>query len=137
MATGENIIVRQLMKGVKPTESEISKIEKKYTNEDIKDLAIGILKQDKNIIEESISNYNQYQEKSRQLDDALISTGNAINIIAKSVKQVEALPLNIGVENKLNEFSRTTNQNEERIKKINEGIPEKKKKKMMIFSKNL
>ena len=129
MATGENIIVRQLMKGVKPTESEISKIEKKYTNEDIKDLAIGILKQDKNIIEESISNYNQYQEKSRQLDDALISTGNAINIIAKSVKQVEALPLNIGVENKLNEFSRTTNQNEERIKKINEGIPEIQRKK--------
>ena len=128
MATGENIIVRQLMKGVKPTESEISKIEKKYTNEDIKDLAIGILKQDKNIIEESISNYNQYQEKSRQLDDALISTGNAINIIAKSVKQVEALPLNIGVENKLNEFSRTTNQNE-RIKKINEGIPEIQRKK--------
>ncbi len=129
MATGENIIVRQLMKGVKPTESEISKIEKKYTNEDIKDLAIGILKQDKNIIEESISNYNQYQEKSRQLDDALISTGNAINIISKSVKQVEALPLNIGVENKLDEFSRTTNQNEERIKKINEGIPEIQRKK--------
>lgn len=65
MATGENIIVRQLMKGVKPTESEIRKIETKYTNEDLKDLAIGILKQDKNIIEESISNYNQYQEKSR------------------------------------------------------------------------
>lgn len=129
MATGENIIVRQLMKGVKPTESEIRKIETKYTNEDLKDLAIGILKQDKNIIEESISNYNQYQEKSRQLDDALISTGNAINIIAKSVKQVEALPLNIGVENKLNEFSRTTNQNEERIKKINEGIPEIQRKK--------
>ena len=129
MATGENIIVRQLMKGVKPTESEIRKIETKYTNEDLKDLAIGILKQDKNIIEESISNYNQYQEKSRQLDDALISTGNAINIIAKSVKQVEALPLNIGVENKLDEFSRTTNQNEERIKKINEGIPEIQRKK--------
>ena len=129
MATGENIIVRQLMKGVKPTESEIRKIETKYTNEDLKDLAIGILKQDKNIIEESISNYNQYQEKSRQLDDALISTGNAINIIAKSVKQVEAIPLNIGVENKLNEFSRTTNQNEERIKKINEGIPEIQRKK--------
>ena len=129
MATGENIIVRQLMKGVKPTESEIRKIETKYTNEDLKDLAIGILKQDKNIIEESISNYNQYQEKSRQLDDALISTGNAINIISKSVKQVEALPLNIGVENKLDEFSRTTNQNEERIKKINEGIPEIQRKK--------
>ena len=32
MATGENIIVRQLMKGVKPTESEIRKIETKYTN---------------------------------------------------------------------------------------------------------
>ena len=124
-----NVIVKQLMKGVLPENDDINNAENKFQDENAKDLAIQILKQDKNIIEESSNNYNEYQDKSRKLDDILLSTGNAINIVFKSVKDYQAIPIAEGVENKIQEFSRITNQNEERIKKINEGIPEIQRKK--------
>ena len=135
-----NVIVKQLMKGVLPENNDINNAENKFQDENAKDLAIQILKHDKNIIEESSNNYNEYQDKSRKLDDILLSTGNAINIVFKSVKDYQAIPIAEGVDIKIQEFTRNTNQNEERIKKIQEGIPDiqrKKKKKMMIFSKNL
>ena len=124
-----NVIVKQLMKGVLPENNDINNAENKFQDENAKDLAIQILKQDKNIIEESSNNYTEYQQKSRNLDDVLLLTGNAINIVFKSVKDHQAISITEGVENKIQEFSRITNQNEERIKKINEGIPEIQRKK--------
>ena len=124
-----NVIVKQLMKGVLPENNDINNAENKFQDENAKDLAIQILKQDKNIIEESSNNYNEYQDKSRKLDDILLSTGNAINIVFKSVKDYQAIPIAEGVDIKIQEFTRNTNQNEERIKKINEGIPEIQRKK--------
>ena len=134
-----SVIVKQLMKGVLPENEDIKKTEEKFKDENAKELAMQILKQDKYIVEESSKNYNEYQEKSKNLNEILLVTGNAINIVFKSVKDHQAVSITEGVENKIQEFSRITNQNEERIKKINEGIPEiqRKKKKMMIFSKNL
>ena len=124
-----NVIVKQLMKGVLPENNDISNAENKFQDENAKDLAIQILKQDKNIIEESSNNYNEYQDKSRKLDDILLSTGNAINIVFKSVKDYQAIPIAEGVDIKIQEFTRNTNQNEERIKKIQEGIPDIQRKK--------
>jgi hypothetical protein len=117
------------MKGVLPENNDISNAENKFQDENAKDLAIQILKQDKNIIEESSNNYNEYQDKSRKLDDILLSTGNAINIVFKSVKDYQAIPIAEGVDIKIQEFTRNTNQNEERIKKIQEGIPDIQRKK--------
>ena len=124
-----NVIVKQLMKGVLPENNDINNAENKFQYENAKDLAIQILKQDKNIIEESSNNYNEYQDKSRKLDDILLSTGNAINIVFKSVKDYQAIPIAEGVDIKIQEFTRNTNQNEERIKKIQEGIPDIQRKK--------
>ena len=124
-----NVIVKQLMKGVLPENNDINNAENKFQDENAKDLAIQILKHDKNIIEESSNNYNEYQDKSRKLDDILLSTGNAINIVFKSVKDYQAIPIAEGVDIKIQEFTRNTNQNEERIKKIQEGIPDIQRKK--------
>lgn len=124
-----SVIVKQLMKGVLPEKVDITNTEKKFKDENAKELAIQILKQDKNIVEESSNNYTEYQQKSRNLDDILLLTGNAINIVFKSVKDHQAISITEGVENKIKDFSRITNQNEERIKKINEGIPEIQRKK--------
>ncbi len=124
-----SVIVKQLMKGVLPEKVDITNTENKFKDENAKELAIQILKQDKNIIEESSNNYTEYQQKSRNLDDVLLLTGNAINIVFKSVKDHQAISITEGVENKIKDFSRITNQNEERIKKINEGIPEIQRKK--------
>ena len=112
-----------------PEKVDITNTENKFKDENAKELAIQILKQDKNIIEESSNNYTEYQQKSRNLDDVLLLTGNAINIVFKSVKDHQAISIIEGVENKIKDFSRITNQNEERIKKINEGIPEIQRKK--------
>ena len=117
------------MKRLIPEKVYITNTENKFKDENAKELAIQILKQDKNIIEESSNNYTEYQQKSRNLDDVLLLTGNAINIVFKSVKDHQAISITEGVENKIKDFSRITNQNEERIKKINEGIPEIQRKK--------
>jgi hypothetical protein len=134
-----NVIVKQLMKGVLPENEDIKKTEEKFRDENAKELAMQILKQDKYIVEESSKNYNEYQEKSKNLNEILLVTGNAINIVFKSVKDHQAVSITEGVENKIQEFSRITNQNEERIKKINEGIPEiqRKKKENDDFFKKL
>ncbi len=124
-----SVIVKQLMKGVLPENEDIKKTEEKFKDENAKELAMQILKQDKYIVEESSKNYNEYQEKSKNLNEILLVTGNAINIVFKSVKDHQAVSITEGVENKIQEFSRITNQNEERIKKINEGIPEIQRKK--------
>ena len=101
-----NVIVKQLMKGVLPENNDISNAENKFQDENAKDLAIQILKQDKNIIEESSNNYNEYQDKSRKLDDILLSTGNAINIVFKSVKDYQAIPIAEGVDIKIQFFKK-------------------------------
>ena len=44
-----SVIVKQLMKGVLPENNDISNAENKFQDENAKDLAIQILKQDKNI----------------------------------------------------------------------------------------
>ena len=55
-----SVIVKQLMKGVLPENEDIKKTEEKFRDENAKELAMQILKQDKNIIEESSNNYNEY-----------------------------------------------------------------------------
>ena len=124
-----SVIVKQLMKGVLPENEDIKKTEEKFKDENAKELAMQILKQDKYIVEESSKNYNEYQEKSKNLNEILLVTGNAINIVFKSVKDHQAISITEGVENKIKDFSRITNQNEERIKKIQEGIPDIQRKK--------
>ena len=125
-----SVIVKQVMRGVFPTNKDIDAVNAKYsTCEDTKNTAMKVLQQDKDIIIKSSDNFISYQKKSESIADSLSTIANSIDTISLSVKQRKAEPLFAGVDSKISEFSRVTNQNNDRIKKLSEGIPEIQRKK--------
>ena len=135
-----SIIVRNLMRGVFPKQEDVTNIDDKYQNDDYsKQLAFQVLNQDKQIILKSTEDFNNYKEINQNFDKCLMSARDAINTISLSVKKTENnnFDLDEGVDFKINEFERLTKENNDKIKKLNETIPEntrKRRKKSMVRS---
>ena len=126
-----SIIVRNLMRGVFPKQEDVTNIDQKYQNDDYsKQLAFSVLSQDKQIILKSTEDFNNYKEINQNFDKCLISARDAINTISLSVKKIENnnFDLDEGVDFKINEFERLTKENNDKIKKLNETIPENTRK---------
>ena len=126
-----SIIVRNLMRGVFPKQEDVTNIDQKYQNDDYsKQLAFSVLSQDKQIILKSTEDFNNYKEINQNFDKCLISARDAINTISLSVKKTENnnFDLDEGVDFKINEFERLTKENNDKIKKLNETIPENTRK---------
>ena len=126
-----SIIVRNLMRGVFPKQEDVTNIDQKYQNDDYsKQLAFSVLTQDKQIILKSTEDFNNYKEINQNFDKCLISARDAINTISLSVKKTENnnFDLDEGVDFKINEFERLTKENNDKIKKLNETIPENTRK---------
>ena len=126
-----SIIVRNLMRGVFPKQEDLTNIDQKYQNDDYsKQLAFSVLNQDKQIILKSTEDFNNYKEINQNFDKCLISARDAINTISLSVKKTENnnFDLDEGVDFKINEFERLTKENNDKIKKLNETIPENTRK---------
>ena len=126
-----SIIVRNLMRGVFPKQEDVTNIDQKYQNDDYsKQLAFSVLTQDKQIILKSTEDFNNYKEINQTFDKCLISARDAINTISLSVKKTENnnYDLDEGVDFKIKEFERLTKENNDKIKKLNETIPENTRK---------
>ena len=126
-----SIIVRNLMRGVFPKQEDVTNIDDKYQNDDYsKQLAFQVLNQDKQIILKSTEDFNNYKEINQNFDKCLISARDAINTISLSVKKTENnnFDLDEGVDFKIKEFERLTKENNDKIKKLNETIPENTRK---------
>ena len=126
-----SIIVRNLMRGVFPKQEDVTNIDDKYQNDDYsKQLAFQVLNQDKQIILKSTEDFNNYKEINQNFDKCLISARDAINTISLSVKKTENnnYDLDEGVDFKIKEFERLTKENNDKIKKLNETIPENTRK---------
>lgn len=123
------MIVKQIMRGVFPNQNDIDRVEHRYPFAPERRMAMEVLQQDKDVIIKSSDNFISYQNKSENISDKLSSIADCIEILSGSVKQRKAEPLFAGVDAKINEFDRTTNQNNESIKKLNESIPEIQRKK--------
>ena len=126
-----SIIVRNLMRGVFPKQEDVTNIDQKYQNDDYsKQLAFSVLTQDKQIILKSTEDFNNYKEINQNFDKCLISARDAINTISLSVKKTENnnYDLDEGVDFKIKEFERLTKENNDKIKKLNETIPENTRK---------
>ena len=126
-----SIIVRNLMRGVFPKQEDVTNIDDKYQNDDYsKQLAFQVLNQDKQIILKSTEDFNNYKEINQNFDKCLMSARDAINTISLSVKKTENnnYELDEGVDFKIKEFERLTKENNDKIKKLNETIPENTRK---------
>ena len=126
-----SIIVRNLMRGVFPKQEDVTNIDDKYQNDDYsKQLAYQVLIQDKQIILKSTEDFNNYKEINQNFDKCLMSARDAINTISLSVKKTENnnFDLDEGVDFKIKEFERLTKENNDKIKKLNETIPENTRK---------
>ena len=126
-----SIIVRNLMRGVFPKQEDVTNIDDKYQNDDYsKQLAFQVLNQDKQIILKSTEDFNNYKEINQNFDKCLMSARDAINTISLSVKKTENnnYDLDEGVDFKIKEFERLTKENNDKIKKLNETIPENTRK---------
>ena len=126
-----SIIVRNLMRGVFPKQEDVTNIDDKYQNDDYsKQLAFQVLIQDKQIILKSTEDFNNYKEINQNFDKCLMSARDAINTISLSVKKTENnnFDLDEGVDFKIKEFERLTKENNDKIKKLNETIPENTRK---------
>lgn len=123
------MIVKQIMRGVFPNQGDIDRVENRFPSEPERRMAMEVLQQDKDVIIKSSDNFISYQNKSENISDKLSSISNCIEIVSGSVKQRKAEPLFAGVDAKINEFERITNQNNEKIKKLNENISEIQRKK--------
>lgn len=126
-----SIIVRNLMRGVFPKQEDVMTIDQKYQDDDYsKQLAFQVLNQDKQIILKSTEDFNNFKEINQNFDKCLMSARDAINTISLSVKKTENnnFGLDEGVDFKIQEFERLTKENNDKIKKLNETIPENTRK---------
>ena len=119
---------KQIMRGVLPLQTDIDRVNKNYTGEK-QDLALKVLAQDKKLVNKSIDDFISYQRKNGTFSDSLNSIGKNVELIASSIKQRVAEPVYAGVEQKISEFTRIISQNEEKIKKDQETLPEIQRKK--------
>ena len=127
----ESIISKQLMIGVFPSEKYVSKIKMKYTSPESLELTNKILEQDKNLIIASNNNFEKSQELNSQMDEAILKVGNKLELLESSLmnngngENIYNKQLDI----KVDEYKIETEQNEEKVKNINETIQELQRKK--------
>jgi len=127
----ESMISKQLMIGVFPTEKYVNKIQMKYTSPESLELTKKILEQDKNLIIVSNTNFEKSQEINSQMDDAILKVGNKLELLESSLmnsgnnENIYDKQLDI----KVDEYKIETEQNEEKVKNINETIQELQRKK--------
>lgn len=121
----------QLMIGVYPTEKYVKKIKKKYPNENDFELPNKILEQDKNLIIASNKTFEKSQIINQEFDDVIKKGVECIDNIEKSFGNG-----NNGGKYNTNEldskvlgFKRETDSNDDKIKKINDSIPDLQRKK--------
>jgi len=122
----------QLMIGVYPTEKYVKKIKKKYPNKNDFELPNKILEQDKNLIKASNQNFEKSQIINQQFDDYIKQGVECIDNIEKTFSS------NVGnedknktkeLDSKVFDFKRETDSNDDKIKKINDSIPDLQRKK--------
>ena len=126
----ESILSTQLMMGVYPLEKYVDKVKKKYPKPEDFKLPNQILEQDKNLITVSNKNFEKVQEINSKLDDTIIKIGNHINLIEDSLSNsANDQPKTKELDLKVGSYERETEANKEKLKKINESIPEIQRKK--------
>ena len=136
----ESIMSTQLMMGVFPSEKYINKLKLKYKEPKESEFTNKILEQDKNLIAASNLNFEKCKELNSQMDDAILQVGNKLDLIESSlnnnneseIKYTKELDVKVG------EYKRETDKNEEKVKNLNDNIPElirKKKENEEFFKK--
>ena len=122
----ESMISKQLMIGVFPSEKYVNKIKMKYTSPESLELTNKILEQDKNLIIASNTNFEKSQELNSQMDDAILKVGNKLELLESSLMNSGNSEniYNKQLDIKVDEYKIETEQNEEKIKNINETIQE-------------
>ena len=127
----ESMISTQLMNGVFPSEKYVNKVRMKYTTPQELELPNKILEQDKNLIAASNMNFEKCQEINSQMDDAILKVGNKIELIESNLNNNNESEniYNKELESKVGEYKRETEQNEEKVKNLNESIQELTRKK--------
>jgi hypothetical protein len=127
----ESMISKQLMIGVFPSEKYVNKIKMKYTSPESLELTNKILEQDKNLIIASNTNFEKSQELNSQMDDAILKVGNKLELLESSLMNSGNSEniYNKQLDIKVDEYKIETEQNEEKIKNINETIQELQRKK--------
>ena len=127
----ESMISKQLMIGVFPSEKYVNKIKMKYTSPESLELTNKILEQDKNLIIASNTNFEKSQELNSQMDDAILKVGNKLELLESSLMNSGNSEniYNKQLDIKVDEYKIETEQNEEKIKNINEIIQELQRKK--------
>ena len=119
----------QLMMGVYPTQKYVNKIKKKYPTEEY-DLPYKVLEQDKNLIAASNNNFEKCLEINSQMDDTIMKVGNKLNLIEISFNSSNNEKRKTKeLDSKVGEFESQTNINNEKLKQINESIPDLQRKK--------
>ncbi len=127
----ESMISTQLMNGVFPSEKYVNKVRMKYTTPQELELPNKILEQDKNLIAASNMNFEKCQEINSQMDDAILKVGNKIELIESNLNNNNESEniYNKELDSKVGEYKRETEQNEEKVKNLNESIQELTRKK--------
>ena len=127
----ESMISKQLMIGVFPSEKYVNKIKMKYTSPESLELTNKILEQDKNLIIASNTNFEKSQELNSQMDDAILKVGYKLELLESSLMNSGNSEniYNKQLDIKVDEYKIETEQNEEKIKNINETIQELQRKK--------
>ena len=127
----ESMISTQLMNGVFPSEKYVNKVRMKYTTPQELELPNKILEQDKNLIAASNMNFEKCQEINSQMDDAILKVGNKIELIESNLNNNNESEnvYNKELDTKVGEYKRETEQNEEKVKNLNESIQELTRKK--------
>ena len=126
----ESMMSKQLLIGVYPSEKYVNKIKMKYTSPESIELTNKILEQDKNIIAVSNANFEKSQEINSQMDDAILKVGNKLELLESSLMNSSSENIyNKQLDIKVDEYKIETEQNEEKVKNLNETILEIQRKK--------
>ena len=126
----ESMMSKQLLIGVYPSEKYVNKIKMKYTSPESIELTNKILEQDKNIIAVSNANFEKSQEINSQMDDAILKVGNKLELLESSLMNSSSENIyNKQLDIKVDEYKIETDQNEEKVKNLNETILEIQRKK--------
>ena len=120
----------QLMIGVYPTEKYVKKIKKKYPSENDFELPNKILEQDKNLIYASNKNFEKSQMINQEFDDVIKKGVECIDNLEKSFSNSNGGKYQTKeLDSKVFDFKRETDTNDDKIKKINDSIPDLQRKK--------
>ena len=127
---GSSALANSLLSGVFPKEKYIKKIEKKYVTPGDINLTKRIIDQDKNMVISSMKYYEKNKEINEQFDEALFNLEKSIKVACSTFRQkIEDKPMSREVDVKMNEFSRETEQNKNKIKKLTDSLPDLQRKK--------